>query len=262
MIKCLVINLDHQVNRMSFMRTQLRNLGLEFHRVPGIKPEAAILSRSEAYWNTWERPLKNTERAILLSHITAWNKVLDENIPMLILEDDAILSKHIPHILTSLQKIRQFDHLTIEVRNRLKLVSENPCLTLFNHRIFRLWQDRSGAAAYVLWPTGARKLLKNASNQAGLADAIICRSYHLNSYQLEPAGAVQLDSVENYGLKPPSFNTSNSISNSIDTITTRQTKRQFCTRIKSQIRMGLRMISKPNACRRHITLVTEDFNFF
>ena len=260
MLKCLVINLDHQVDRMNFMRTQLNNLGLEFHRLPGIKPEEANLLRNEAYWGTWERPLKKTERACLLSHVTAWKKVSDEDFPWLILEDDAMLSKHTPQILTSLQKIRQFDHLTVEVRNRQKLVSKDPSLTLINHKVFRLYQDRSGAAAYILWPTGARKLLKNVYNQAGLADAIICHSYHLNSYQIEPACAVQLDSVEKYGLKAP-LKTRSSILNSIETTASHQTKSQLYVRFKSQVRMGLRMLSKPQACRRNITLVPDDFNF-
>jgi glycosyl transferase, family 25 len=66
--------------------------------------------------------------------------------------------------------------------------------------IRRLWQDRPGAAAYVLWPAGAEKLLARAP---GLADAVISSAYNMRSFQADPALAIQIDQCEAHAIVPP-----------------------------------------------------------
>ena len=74
-MSCLVINLAVETDRMDFMTKQLETLGLDFERVEAVTAGEAVTARSLKYWNSWERPLKDTECACMLSHFSAWEKV-------------------------------------------------------------------------------------------------------------------------------------------------------------------------------------------
>ena len=67
----------------------------------------------------------------------------------------------------------------------------------------RLWLDRSGAAAYLLWPQGAQKLLARSGAVPGLADAVLVETPGLLRWQAAPAQAIQIDMAAHYGLSPP-----------------------------------------------------------
>jgi glycosyl transferase family 25 len=67
------------------MSDQLENLNLNYKRLDAISIDGLISSKNEKYWETWERPIKLTERACFLSHIKAWEKVKNINRPLLIL---------------------------------------------------------------------------------------------------------------------------------------------------------------------------------
>ena len=258
MTDCLVINLADQVVRMGFMAAQLKQMGLAFARIEAVKSEDASAAKSKTYWQSWERPLKDAERACLLSHMSAWQRVADAGTPMLILEDDAILSTHIPEVLSAANALNGIDHLTFETRCRRKILARKPTGAVAGHGIFRLYQDRSGAAAYLLWPAGATKLLDNASRSAGLADAVICRAYELFSYQLDPAGAVQIDCASNYGITPP-IQTHSAISAAPEATGNRREPGFRMRRIGAQLTMGLRSLCHPFAKRQEISVVPEDF---
>ncbi len=200
---CLVINLAAETERMKFMSEQLDRLGLKFERLEAVESGDASTARSDSYWNSWARPLGDAERACLLSHIAAWNRVAEMEMPVLILEDDAILSAHTPGVLAAAGQLAEIDRLTLEVRQQRKTVARAGRHLTPEHRLHRLFQDRSGAVAYLLWPSGARMLLENASRRAGPADAVISLAYELRSFQIEPACAVQLDRAARYGLAAP-----------------------------------------------------------
>ena len=71
-------------------------------------------------------------------------------------------------------------------------------------KISKLVQDKSGAAAYILWPDGAKKLLHWVGTHGlGLADAILAVGPRLRHGQVEPAAALQLDCCHRYGIECP-----------------------------------------------------------
>lgn len=141
-----------------------------------------------------------TEKACFFSHFAAWQMVIAEGKPILILEDDAILSSQMPRLLSCLEPIQHIEHLSLETRNRKKLVGDAMQLAP-GLRLTRLIQDRTGAAAYVLWPRGARLLCEAAQKNGGaLADAFISNSSNLKSYQMVPAMATQSDMADIYGI--------------------------------------------------------------
>ena len=126
--------------------------------------------------------------------------------PMLILEDDAWLDTNIDKVLSTLSDMHDIDYVTFEVTGskRKKLIAKQPNKKIDGSNLLRLYQGRSGAGGYALWPRGAKKLLDQARNsKIGLADKFICSCYSLKGYQIEPALVIQLDQCKFYGITPP-----------------------------------------------------------
>lgn len=258
-MKSLVINVGAATARMAFMARQLGAQQLEFERLEAATPVNVNDFENDYDWDSWERPLKDTEKACFLSHLAAWRRVAGQDAPMLVLEDDALLSDRLAEVLMTLKNTQGLDHVTLEVRKRKKIVDRTGRSLGAAHRLLPLYQDRSGAAAYVLWPAGARKLLARSKSQVALADALICKSYEIKSAQVEPACAVQLDRAVAYQIRQP-----------IDTVSlidagtpARAGKGGFRFRLRrlaAQLRMGLRAIRyMPVAERREITLDPTHF---
>lgn len=260
-MRVLVINLEAQEARRSFQKVQLGALGLTMERISAYDQNHPDVQSNDAYWDTWERPLSPPERACLLSHQGAWRIVAAASEPCLILEDDAVLSGHTPSILNALSAwTEEVDHVTLEARNRKKLLA-NQFVNLTNHtQLKRLFLDRTGAAAYVLWPRGARQLLKVSSKKAGLADAIICAAPDLISYQVAPAAAIQLDQCHLHGILPQ-IQTSSSILASQKEIPHKHW-RQHLRRIAAQLLMGWKQLKYcAVATRQKVYANPQDFQY-
>ena len=209
----LVINLDSGKERLEFQKRQLADLGLAFERIPALSAEQLDEGTYATYSNNWERPMRRSEVACTLSHIRAWKKVLNAGRPIMILEDDALLSIHTKLILESLVNQRDYDCVNLETRRKKKTLSLKKATLCESFQISELIQDRCGAAAYVLWPNGAAILINWVEEKGlGLADAILSTGPSWSHGQIEPAAVIQLDCCNHYGLTCP-LETSTSIHN-------------------------------------------------
>ena len=235
---------------MDFQRKQMEALCLDWERLEAATPPTLNVPPQDLRWQRWERPLKAVEVAILASHLSAWERVIAARAPQLILEDDAMLAAEVPMLLRQLENEAGLDHVTLEVRNQKKLVGgRHPSLP-----IRRLYQDRSGAAAYVLWPSGAQILCSRATSRPALADAIIATAYKLKSWQADPALALQLDKCGVYGISPPVVTTSSGTTE----FRARRNGLHRARRIAGQLRLGLRYLAKsPISTRCRISLASE-----
>ncbi len=200
-MRALVINLDRAPLRLAFQEEQAKRLGFDLLRIPAVAAEAVSPPPSDPIWTRWQRPLRLVEMATLLSHRIAWQRVASGSDPMLILEDDAWLMPQTRPFLERLaSRDLALDYVSLETRGRRKILgARHPDLPVLR----RLWLDRSGAAAYVLWPSGARKLLRRAAQVPGLADAVISETVDLVRWQAAPALAIQMDMASRYGLTAP-----------------------------------------------------------
>jgi glycosyl transferase, family 25 len=253
-MQVLIINLDRSTDRLAFQHAQMTALGLSYTRVPAVNAKELNLNEADPYWNRWERPMRISEKACFLSHRAVWEQISKGDEPVLVLEDDAVLSHKVPALLERYQNREDLDHLTLETRGRKKLMARrqtsDPAVT-------RLYLDRSGAAAYILWPSGAQKLLAKTSRQAAIADAAICATYSLRSFQAEPALAVQLDFCDHYGVRVPLQTAS-----SIFETRPRSSNVFLLRRVIAQMRQGLRQLSHMSiASHRHATIKIEDFAY-
>lgn len=199
-MRALVINLDRETERLAFQMDQAGRLGLAMERLPALDARHLDPAAGDPFWLRWQRPLRDTEKAALLSHRLAWKRVAEGGEPVLVIEDDAWLLPGVRELLDRASGLRGVEHLTLETRGRRKILGpSHPDLAA----IRRLWLDRTGAAAYLLWPRGAARMLARSDRAAGLADAVPVETPGLLRWQADPALAIQIDMAPRYGLAPP-----------------------------------------------------------
>jgi len=257
-MKALVINLDSATERMAFQKKQLQSLGIDFKRLAAYKIESSQNNTYQKYFDTWQRPMSISEVSCFFSHKNAWTQVIEENKPMLILEDDAWLADNVPKVLEKLEQLQGIDYVTLEVTgsNSRKLIAKETTDSFYGIDLMRLYQGRSGAGAYVLWPNGAKNLIEKAQKgNIGLADKFINANYSLRAFQIEPAIVIQLDQCHVYGVTPPlevntSINTkTNTPSVFVDLV------HYKIKRVIGEIKIGINLLRhKHHAIRKGVTL--------
>ena len=240
-MRALVINMASASERMEVMARQLDILGLSWMRLEAVTPDTLSPAADDAHWHRWQRPMRVTEMALTASHVMAWQEVRDE--PLLVLEDDALLSLELGEFLHKIKDLDAIDHVSLETRGRKKLLDRAPT------PVWPMRQDRTGSAAYVVWPSGARALLERAQMVAAPSDALISET-RMQSHQAVPAMAVQFDIAERYGVVPPLETAS-----LIDRVAKPPVPRGAGFRRRrflGQLGMGLTALSHPRAIRMHV----------
>lgn len=187
----LVISLVSAADRRAFMARQLDALGLDFRfldatAVRDIPP--ADLARLR---RLWARPMMDTEVACALSHRRCWEEIAAGDGPVLVLEDDAVLAPDLPAVLRAAGDLRDADCLNLETFAHPKTLGAPRAFGAGGHTLARVHRDTGGAAAYLMWPEGARKVLANLPGFLPLADAAINLTLGLRKWQVEPAPAIQ-----------------------------------------------------------------------
>jgi glycosyl transferase family 25 len=255
-LKIRVINVASATTGMAFQDAQLSRLGLNYERIEAITRDNLSPTSDDPSWAIWKRPMRDIEKALYESHRSVWAMIATEDGPCLVLEDDALLSAQTPHFLTTIKTETGIDHISLEVRNRAKYVAKTPHPSL---PLRRLFQDRTGAAAYILWPKAAAKLL---ARPVGLADAVICAAYNQTSYQADPALAIQIDQCEIYGVPTPIQVSSAPLSQPKPDVSAFSKKHQTRfrqRRIVSQIRMTVRSLRRVGVAQRRMISIAPDF---
>lgn len=198
-MQAIVINLDSETARMEFQRAQLQRLQVPFTRISAVSLETLTDQEYRRHINGWQRPLRKVEVACFLSHLKAWQLIIEKNAPHLVLEDDALLSCHIKEVLNALDT-SGCEYATLETRMRTKFLSRKTNPLTEHFRTAFLIQDKCGAAGYVLSPAGARRLVAQFEAKAGatVPDAFIAHYYGWKAVQIIPPAVIQLDCCEHY----------------------------------------------------------------
>lgn len=198
-MQILVINLPESTDRLEFQRKQLERMGLDYEIIRAVSTSYVHDKVHYQLALGWNRPLLKSEIACYFSHHKIWQMVVKREQPALILEDDALLSRHVPALLQALENRTDCDLVNLEVHGRKKLVGKTAETLLGEYKLLPLYHDQVGAAGYVIWPSGAQKLLDKAKTiTSGLTDEFISTVYELRKYQVEPAAVLQLDQCEHY----------------------------------------------------------------
>ena len=260
-MQIFVINLPIAIERRKIQQDQLAKLGLEYKILDATSADDISEATYKKHYFDWQRPLRKTEIACYYSHRSAWEMVIKSRKPALILEDDAILSRFLPELLDSLNEIQNTDLINLENRSRKKFVSSSYMDIACNSRLFRLYQDRTGAAGYILWPSGAKKLIQFEKNKGiGLADAHITACHSLKAFQVEPSPIIQLDQCKEYDII-------NSFTNVISKSTVSASHNYsggayfIIKRLFYQLKLASRQIFiLTKSKRRYISIRNSDFN--
>ena len=261
-MKVLVINLPKSGYRREFQSNQLEKLGLDFEIIEAVCASDFKPKSHHFETHRWQRPLRDVEVACYASHRLTWDRVIYMNEPALIIEDDALLSSEVPRLLKELENYNHTDIVNLEVRSRKKFVSKRGDKVNNHSKIYRLYQDRTGAAGYILWPSGAEKLLQCEYNKGiALADAHITACHSLDAYQIEPAAIVQLDQCNLYKINIESGNLEVLSKSNISSQYVPKGSVKFkLRRIMAQIQIGLRVLMVIlKTRRRYIKVNSSDF---
>lgn len=201
-MRAVFINLDRAAERRAFMEAQGARFGLALERVRAVET-GDISGDLDARLNgRWERPLSGPELGCFLSHHAIWEEVAAGAESVLVLEDDAVLSRRIGVALPALAAFAGPDFLNLESFDRKRFAARRAADLGGGVSVRRMYRDKSGSAGYLLWPSGAVKLLERTERRgAAPVDAFLHGFAGLVSWQAEPALVVQAHILEARGLK-------------------------------------------------------------
>jgi glycosyl transferase, family 25 len=262
MPRAVFINLDRAGERRWFMEEQAARLGIAMVRVPAMRAEDIARAEAEALNGRWERPLTGAELGCFLSHRTIWRAVAAGDEPVLVLEDDVMLSRRLAGALPRLAGLSGVEFLNIESYGRKRFLGRRALRVAEGLAVLRLHRDKSGSGAYLLWPSGARKLLRQAERRgAAPADAFLHGLKELVSWQAEPALAMQLHLLEARGLEVP-IPAASSIQKPRARLSLRAGNLPFVRRrVATQLRLGAEHLMRLFGRRyRRIDIVEADFD--
>lgn len=145
------------------------------------------------------------EMACLLSHVSLWQRCLDENLDYIgIFEDDIILGESSQKLLTQIDwlKNHQMDFVKLEkTSRRAYLAKPSEFLYSTTHRVYELRSRHINAAGYILSKVGATQLLTfvRGLSQLEAIDILLfdVKKYPKNiiTYQVLPAIVIQAKKI-------------------------------------------------------------------
>jgi glycosyl transferase family 25 len=205
------------------MELQAERLGLEIERFAAVSTSDLPSESFAGVKRNALMPIADAEFACFLSHRALWSRVVQTDSPCLILEDDVVLSPKLPELLSCVDSLQGVEFLNLENWYTRRLLARSPVALSQRLSMYRLFRDRSGLGAYILWPHGARRLLAGANRISTPADDYVHGLRGLQSFQVEPALAVQIQLMQRLGLTPP-FRTPTAIQHAPNAATNTLTK--------------------------------------
>jgi len=258
-MQVLVINLSSENKRRKFQERQLAKLDLDFSILNATSIIDIDDKTYQKHYYDWQRPLRRSEVACYYSHRRCWEKVIDNNKPMLILEDDALLSKEVPLILSELESHNNIDLVDLEVTARKKIVSKTSKTLQSNNTLIKLYLNSSGAGGYILYPSGAKKLLQcEKDNGISLADAHIASCSCLNAYQIEPAPIVQFILCPYYQINNPAFIDFQTSSTNLEPKEKQQEIYFHARKLVNEAKLGIKKLKLLFISKRRLIFLNKD----
>ncbi len=188
-----VINLRRSSERRRRIVEQLEQLGINYSIFPAIDAaedaDNPLLRRydNERRLKVKVRPLSKGEIACFASHYSLWEKCVQLSSPIVILEDDVLLDKHLAEVLADVEKKMGRIHYL-----RLGRLFERRTMPLglasTGHRYVKYLKPSGGAQGYVIDPAGAARLLRYADRWVDPVDCYMDKEWchGLPSIGVEP----------------------------------------------------------------------------
>jgi len=198
-VENFVISLKSAFDRRIHIEDQFGGKKIPFHFFDAIEPSQIDTQARKIGFTIRQGDLSRNELACLLSHVSLWQKAVDEKMPAIaIFEDDVHLSDDADLFLNDSTWLN-FDIVKLE-KSYKSVILDLEKTQIFNNKEFnlrRLKKPHLGAAGYILSYKGAVTLLEymKSQNQLDHVDQIVFRKYinegELGIYQLNPALCIQ-----------------------------------------------------------------------
>jgi len=198
-MKNIVISLKTAAARREHIVREFgkQNVGFEFF--DALTPDLARPLAEKMQLNIQDGFLSPGELACFMSHVSIWQKMVDEHIPHLaIFEDDVYLGENADYFLLEEAWLQPDWHIVkLEAFSR-KIVHELKGIDLGKQRrLFKLKGRHVGAAGYILSLNAAQyliALLRQAEIKEPLDHLLFDPQYHtqgMSLYQMKPALCIQ-----------------------------------------------------------------------
>ncbi|OOS05707.1 glycosyl transferase, family 25 [Moraxella cuniculi DSM 21768] len=214
-MKNYVISTDHASERRQHISQEFAAQGIAFEFFTAIIPAqiAELSERFDINLSNNQR-LSPEEKACFFSHLSLWQKMLDENIEyMAIFEDDVHLGEKAHLFLNNDDWLDLLDFHLIKLETWQELVHiGKPLLSMHKRDFSRLKSCHVGMAAYIIHKSAIAPILhfiRNLPDHERFAiDHVIFDALlnTLNTWQMHPALAIQADRLldTNQATKLPS----------------------------------------------------------
>lgn len=198
-MQSLVISLKTAIERRQHIEHQFASKGVNFQFFDALTPEKAKPLAEKMSLIVKNECLTSGELACFMSHVSIWQKIVDEKIPYLaIFEDDIFLGEEAASLLNKSDWIHENWHIIkIEAFDNKILVYRSGFPILNGERnIFQLKNKNLGTAGYILSLKGASTYLKYIMSHPlkpldeMMFDHFINEKVD-NVYQLNPALCIQ-----------------------------------------------------------------------
>ncbi len=167
-MKIFIINLARSKDRKEYMQGQVDKIGLDcefFSAIDGRNLDRKWLSKiaKSKFYNQitaragFAKNHSNNEIACFASHFSLWQKCIELNEPIIVLEDDVILGPYFKKSITTLEKYLdklQYIRLVVLLKYRKKIQLADD-LYLYPH-------FPSGTQGYAITPKAAKLLIGHA----------------------------------------------------------------------------------------------------
>tara|TARA_A100000164_G_C21850413_1_gene744695 strand:- start:540 stop:1322 length:783 start_codon:yes stop_codon:yes gene_type:complete len=166
LIPCYVINLLRRKDRLKKISAHLKDLKISFKRfdaIDGTKVSNKVLLKNMKV-NGPLGVLSDGDRACFQSHYNLWKLLsISENGPVMVLEDDVVLSKNAPKILRKIDwipnnsqiiKIDRFGNKKHKI-----LISKKSYGLNSSYKLHYLLSKHGGTGGYIITPKGIETLL-------------------------------------------------------------------------------------------------------
>lgn len=192
-MKILVINLDRSPDRLEFQRAQFGILGMEFERVQAVTGDAVDDGYYERMKASGTRLMTRNEVGCFLSHKSCWQICAQGDEAVLVLEDDAVLSPDFAELASGLFSYAKDNSVLVNLEHfsHKKLLGKPVSMLNEAYSIDQMVFGAGGAAAYILTPAIALKVIAAAEQSISLTDTFLYGFTDIDYVQVLPAIAIQ-----------------------------------------------------------------------
>ncbi len=167
-VKLYIINLPQATERKALMTKQFENLDSKLKEKYEIIFFNAINAQAKEHLDFKQyskiksllfrgKELSNGERACFASHYTLWQKCIESNEPIIVLEDDVEI---LPHFWQELERIEQSEFAYV----RLRYTNQKAVFYSLEHNFYISFDNVAGTQGYYLTPTAAKAFIESAKS--------------------------------------------------------------------------------------------------